>query len=308
MDGLTVRPLSPEADAGAFTALVGRANAAGELRASADPHGDWTLRYALRDPDEVAVAQVDGALVGFVLPGPKVTVVEPAWRRRGIGRALVDAAAAIETRQGNDAVIMGVLPDDEGSSAFLAATGFAYHSTVWDLDMAPGVSVPMPAWPDGVRARPIDGSRDLPAWVELFNEAFATHPTPLQMRLESTVADWGKPFPEREEDIVLAEAADGTLLGFCCADPARRPGGAPAPRGEIWTIGVRTGEQGRGLGRQLLRWGVRHLRDQGVETATLAVNGTNARALRLYESEGFVRTTTRDRWARPIVGGGDAGR
>jgi mycothiol synthase len=71
---------------------------------------------------------------------------------------------------------------------------------------------------------------------------------------------------------------------------------------------VRTGEQGRGLGRQLLRWGVQHLRAQGVGTVSLAVNGTNARALRLYESEGFVRSTTRDRWSRPIIGSGGTGR
>jgi mycothiol synthase len=300
MEGVTVRPLG-EGDAAAFTALVERAIAAGELRASADPGGTWTVRFALRDPGEVAVAEVDGALVGFVLPEPKVTVVEPAWRRRGIGRSLLDAAAAIETRLGNDTVIMGVLPDDEGSRAFLAATGFAYHSTVWDLGLAVGAAIEPPAWPDGVRARPLDGSRDLPAWVELFNDAFATHPTPLRMRLESTVADWGKPFPARDDDIVLAEAPDGTMLGFCSTDPTRGPDGGGVPGGEIWTIGVRTGEQGRGLGRQLLRWGVEHLREQGVGTVTLAVNGTNARALRLYESEGFVRTTTRDRWSRPAT-------
>jgi mycothiol synthase len=128
------------------------------------------------------------------------------------------------------------------------------------------------------------------------------------MRLESTVADWRKPFPARDDDIVLAEAPDGTLLGFCTTDPVRDAEGAGGTRGEIWTLGVRTGEQGRGLGRQLLRWGVQHLRAQGVGTVSLAVNGTNARALRLYESEGFVRSTTRDRWSRPIIGGGGAGR
>jgi mycothiol synthase len=236
-----------------------------------------------------------------------VTVVEPAWRRRGIGRALVEAAEAIERRLGNDAVIMGVLPDDVAGRAFLEATGFAYHSTVWDLDLAPDVDVAPPAWPDGMGARPIDGRRDIPAWVELFNDAFATHPTPIRMRLESTLADWGKPFPARDEDVVVVEAADGTLLGFCTTDPVWTPEGGVAPRAEIWTIGVRSGEQGRGLGRQLLRWGVGSLRGLGVQTVTLAVNATNARALGLYESEGFIRTTTRDRWARPIVGGGAAG-
>ena len=307
MEGVSVRPLQA-GDAEAFTALVGRAIATGELRASADPHGTWTLRYALRDPDDVAVAEVAGSLVGFVLPEPKVTVVHPAWRRRGIGRALLEAAAAIEARLGNEAVIMGVLPEDDGARAFLAATGFAYHSTVWDLDIAPDVPVAPSLWPDGVVARAIDHERDLPAFVTLFNDAFATHPTPIRMRLESTIADWGSPFPERDEDILVAETGDGTLLGFCSTDPARGAGGGTAPKGEIWTIGVRPGEQGRGLGRQLLRWGVRYLREQGVGTVTLAVNGTNARALRLYESEGLVRTTTRDRWSRPIVGGGGAGR
>ncbi len=38
---------------------------------------------------------------------------------------------------------------------------------------------------------------------------------------------------------------------------------------------------------------------------TLSVNGRNAGALGLYESEGFQRTSTRERWARPV---GPAGR
>ena len=65
-------------------------------------------------------------------------------------------------------------------------------------------------------------------------------------------------------------------------------------------MGVRPGLQGRGHGRQLLRWGVEHLRATGVETVTLSVNGRNPRALGLYEAEGFHRTSTRERWARPV--------
>ncbi|MGZ8620679.1 MAG: N-acetyltransferase family protein [Actinomycetota bacterium] len=299
MEGVTVRLLR-DADADAFGALHARAVAAGDLLASSDPHGDWTLQYALRDPEGVAVADANGRLVGFSLPGPKVTVVEPSWRRRGIARMLIDAVAEIEGKLGNDLVIMGVLPDDDGARAFVEATGFAYHSTVWDLELGPGVPVVPPAWPEGVRARPIERSRDLPAWVALFNASFAAHPTPLQMRLGSTVAEWGKPFPERDDDIVVAMGADGTMLGFCCTDPARRPDGARVPRGEIWTIGVRPDLQGRGIGRQLLRWGVARLRSIGVERVSLAVNGRNPRALGLYESEGFVRAATRDRWSRPV--------
>jgi ribosomal protein S18 acetylase RimI-like enzyme len=52
------------------------------------------------------------------------------------------------------------------------------------------------------------------------------------------------------------------------------------------------------LGRQLLRWGVRYLRSIGAPAVSLSVNARNERALGLYESEGFVRSATRERWAR----------
>ena len=97
----------------------------------------------------------------------------------------------------------------------------------------------------------------------------------------------------------MAEQA-GELIGFCATEPKRREDGAVEPHAEIWTIGVRPDRQGAGLGRQLLRWGIAHLRELGVETVALSVNGRNPRALALYEREGFVRTSTRERWARPV--------
>ena len=107
--------------------------------------------------------------------------------------------------------------------------------------------------------------------------------------------------PFRDEDLLLLEGPSGELDGFCATEPRRLPDGGVEARGEIWTVGVLPGRQGHGYGRQLLRWGVAHLREVGVETVTLSVNGRNPRALGLYESEGFRRTTTRDRWAKPVL-------
>ena len=72
-----------------------------------------------------------------------------------------------------------------GRSAFLEATGFGFHSTVWDLDLPADAAVPPPAWPDGHVGRPFDRTRDLDAWVRVFNAAFADHPTPLQLDPEA---------------------------------------------------------------------------------------------------------------------------
>jgi mycothiol synthase len=297
-DGLRVRQLRAD-DAEPFAALVARAVAAGELAASADPHAEWTTRFALRDAAESAVAELDGALAGFVLPEAKLLVVAPEARRRGVGRALAEAALGVERGRGHAEAILGVLPGDGTGTAFLAACGFAYHSTVYDMAVPPGRAVAPPVLPDWVTARPFVSPGDIPAWVELSNAAFADHPTPLQLDLDRTIADWHA-WPTRDEDLLLLVDGEGRLAASCCTEPKRRAEGGVEPAAEIWTIAVRPDLQGRGLGRQLVRWGVHWLRSLGVETVTLIVNARNESALALYESEGFDRVASRERWAKPV--------
>ena len=153
----------------------------------------------------------------------------------------------------------------------------------------------------------MDADRDLPAFVDLFNAAFADHATPLQLDADRLKAD-PTDAPFLADDLVLLEATSGELVGFCTSEPKRLAEGGVEARGEIWTLGVRPSHQGRGYGRELLRWGIDHLRGLGVATVTLSVNGRNPRALGLYESHGFHRISTRERWARPVGGAtGDLG-
>jgi mycothiol synthase len=285
-------------DAAALAALVERARAAGDLAGSSDPAAAFIVRLALGRPELIVVAEGDGGdLVGALFPDAKCLVVEPALRRRGIGRALVERALDLEREHGQPNLILGLLPDDEPGHAFLRATGFAYHSTVWDLELDRGVAVAAPSWPPGITARTIDRTRDIGPWVSLVNAAFAGHATPLQLDEDLIRATWDDG-PGRDEDLLVLEVEDGRLVGYCAAEPRRLEDGAVEPEGEIWTIGVEPRRQGRGLGRQLLRWGVQRLRDVGVTTVTLAVNARNPRALALYLSEGFARTHARDRWVR----------
>ena len=63
---------------------------------------------------------------------------------------------------------------------------------------------------------------------------------------------------------------------------------------------VDPGEQRRGYGAFLLRWGFRALRSLGYERVRLWVSVTNTAAVRLYEAHGFRTTTTASiyRWVR----------
>ena len=223
----------------------------------------------------------------------------PPFRRQGIGRRLVDLSEAMERERGRANVMMGRLPDDAGAKAFLEATGFTVHSTLWDLALEPAMTVDSPVWPAGIEARILDVTHDVGQWVTLFNAAFADHATPLQLDPTFIAAGIDDPTVDDADTLVLEDRAMGSLVGFCATAPARADGKI-GESGEIWTIGVLPDRQGQGLGRQLLRWGVERLRSLGVVDVHLSVNARNERALHLYEAEGFRRTRTRERWARPV--------
>ena len=154
-----------------------------------------------------------------------------------------------------------------------------------------------------MRPAPFDRATDLAPWIALFNAAFADHPTPLQLDEPSWRAfEASLPIVDADTLLVADAAGDAGRVLRDRAEARRGQRRASAPRSGRSASGP-TG-RARGLGRQLLRWGVGHLRGLGVRTVTLSVNGRNPRALGLYESEGFVRTGTRERWARPLTAEG----
>ena len=84
----------------------------------------------------------------------------------------------------------------------------------------------------------------------------------------------------------IAEADDGTCVGFAGAGPSRDPG-APDDTGEVYAIYVEERVAGTGVGTDLLRGAVAWLAGQGFARATLWVLDRNARARRFYEREGW---------------------
>jgi mycothiol synthase len=288
------------ADTDLLAPQIDRAVAAGDLLASSDPAGAFVLKIFAVAPSQFAGAfDDDGALVGFTSPDFKITVVTPARRRRGIGRALLDVAEGMARGNGHPELLMGVLPGDPIAPAFLGPAGFGYHSTVWDLDLPAAAAVREPVWPEGFLGRPFDRNRDVEPWTRVFNAAFADHPTPLQLDPNVVAGGLDDPDAEDADLTILEEVATGEIAGFCAADVDRRDG-VLGEHAELWAIGVRPDLQGRGLGRQLVRAGVVRARSLGIRVVSLAVNARNEGALGLYESEGFERVRTRDRWSRPV--------
>ena len=69
--------------------------------------------------------------------------------------------------------------------------------------------------------------------------------------------------------------------------------------GEIGLVGVLPAWRGRGLGRELVRWGVTELRRRGAAGIELSVEAENERATDLYRRHGFEPTVEWPHWVLP---------
>ena len=103
-----------------------------------DDSRDGITRYLARNPATCFVAEEDGNLVGSVLAGHDGRrgliyhmTVSARHRRRGIGKALADAATDALRIQGISKVLLVVMKANESGNAFWETLGFKKRD---DLD------------------------------------------------------------------------------------------------------------------------------------------------------------------------------
>jgi ribosomal protein S18 acetylase RimI-like enzyme len=96
-----------------------------------DDSRESIARYITRNPTSCFLAQEDGNVVGAVLAGHDgrrgliyhMTVKE-AYRRRGVGKALAEAALAALKAEGITKVLLVVMKANDTGNSFWASLGF----------------------------------------------------------------------------------------------------------------------------------------------------------------------------------------
>ncbi len=291
-----VRPYRPE-DHRALVAILEAVLAAGELGGRTAQEIRHLLDLLPADPASTLVALDGEAPVGFVTPHQQLLAVHPAHRRRGHGTRLVEAGLAFSRERGEAVLSLAPPQGSEGAIPFLTRLGFAYDSSLWLLRLPRDVEVPPPVFPREVIAR-LYRPDDLPGYVALVNAAFVDHPSPLQVTESIVRFVHERPDFDPDDILLVAVAVEPDRpIGFCRTKPIAKE--APAS-GEVSLVGVLPAWRGRGLGRELLCWGVERLRGHGAAAVELSVEARNERALRLYERTGFERVEEWPRWSKPV--------
>ena len=228
-------------------------------------------------------------------------VVDPDQRRRGVGRALLDA---VEKVPGVRVWAHGNLPPARALAASAGwEVGRELHKMARPLsseDSAPE----RVALPEGFSVRTFEPGRDEQAWLETNAAAFAHHPEQGRLGLadlqERMAQDWFDP-----AGFILVEADDapGRVAAFhwTKVDPEQRSSVDPAQTaGEVYVVGVHPAYQGRGLGRPVTALGLAHLASLGLPEVVLYVDGDNRAAIRTYTGLGFRSIMVDVMYSRPV--------
>jgi ribosomal protein S18 acetylase RimI-like enzyme len=255
---------------------------------------DWPYRLAswAFDQPENAARWVDDAgelLAWAALQAPFWAidyVMRPDAESSALHRSILAwaderARAVAGTRFGRPAWYVGVLAHQAGRRRDLEAAGFADQvdagENAWSkvLMARDAVSHRPVALPPGFAIRPLDGQREVEAYVALHRAVFESENMTIAWRLRTLRQAAYRP----GNDLVL-QAPDGELAGFCV-------GWLDGDAGQIEPMGIRADARGRGLGMALLSECVRRLGRSGATRVFVETDNYRDAAFALYQSAGF---------------------
>ncbi len=174
------------------------------------------------------------------------------------------------------------------------------HSLQMEVSFA-GPPAAVDAWPQGIRLKPFDLEKDVPAIYRAHDEAFSDHFGHIEQPFEEGLSLFRHWMIEDEafDPSLWFVAVDGTeVAGYsiCRVSNQEEP-----PIGWVSILGVQRPWRKRGLGMALLLHSFGEFYRRGLRKAGLGVDASNLTgALRLYERAGMTVAHRYDRYEKEL--------
>jgi len=246
------------------------------------------------DPEQgCLVADAEGQVVGYALrsavPGTTQCildgVVHPAWRRRGIGRSLLQRALERARRAGAGSADVRVRSDEPGAEAFCHVVGLTLARTWLRMWLQP-LRPPGFGFPTGYGWRTFRPHADEALYAQVVNETMAGHwgTGPIAAERVAQMAAQ----PDFEPGNHLFALYGREVAGVCSARWVRRTvAGRDLVVAHLGPIGVLEVHRGCGVGRALVALSLWRCRRERIQAAELDVDEANAPAIHVYRDCGL---------------------
>lgn len=292
---VVVRPLEPESDLDGLIELL-RDVATAEGRSESPTAEQMRAAFAQPNVDRwVAIAADDPARpLGYAILFHQTpdrcygdAKVDPAWRRRWVGRLLVDQLAARTAELGARYLTIDVAADNRDALRFLLSQGFRFRGDVWALDLSPAAELPAPLWPAGYTVRSLAEMDNLSMFVDLCNRTFADlwdhwENTPGLVTVER-MSEWLA--ASNPQGVFVVFDSSGAPVAQCRTFPA--PGGEPATPHTLDQPGVIPAHRDKGLHVPLALTAAAWLRGRDRRPVRLNCWGDARETIAGYEAAGF---------------------
>lgn len=235
------------------------------------------------DPPAGATTEANAGQQADARVATTTGMVDPQWRRRGIGGRALDWALALAgdapARAETEALC-------DGAHALYLTRGFVQTLAEDVMQLPAGREAPPVRRPNGLALADwtqADASR----FFAVYESAFSERPGfPSFTRAEWI--DWISQDPDFRPDWTLLAVLDGADAGFIAGELS----------GWIAQVGVVPRARGAAVGASLIVEVVERMRAAGESSVTLNVNVNNPRAAALYRRLGFDRIGRRARYRR----------
>jgi ribosomal protein S18 acetylase RimI-like enzyme len=245
-----------------------------------------------RSIDDRFVAEAGGRVVGYAHVSPTRSVVV-ATGDAAIADSLLAHVEERARERGADAIEATVVARDAPFRALVERAGFAHDGDILRMWRVLDGDVDPPRWPDGLVLRTYEDG-DAARVKSLLDTAYEWDAHYVPRSLEAWLA-FMTDHDEFDPSLWFLVERDGELVA--CALHWKEQ----ARRGWLKDIAVTESARGAGLGKSLVRHGLRAYADRDVERVGLKVDAANPTgAAALYEREGFVTDQRLEIWRKAL--------